>query len=50
MIPKNITEEKHVEEYLVSRQLLSQYKKAKISVLAGQHTGTYFKERHPKGC
>jgi hypothetical protein len=47
-IPANVFEEDGIEKFLTSRQLLSQYKKAKTYILAGHHSGVFLKERNPK--
>ncbi|MDD2871766.1 MAG: hypothetical protein PHS49_07300 [Candidatus Gracilibacteria bacterium] len=46
---KNILEEEGIYEYLLKRNLLSQYKKAKINILSKINTKSLFKERNPKG-
>ena len=45
---KNILEEEGIYEYLLKRNLLSQYKKAKINILSKINTKSFFKERNPK--
>ena len=47
-VPANLFEEEGIEKFLISRQLLSQYKKTKTYILAGHHTGVFLKERNPK--
>ncbi len=47
-IPASLFEEEGIEKFLISRQLLSQYKKAKNSIMTGHHTGAFLKERNPK--
>ena len=46
---RKILEKKEVLPYLKSRNLISQYKKAKDYLLAGAISQTRFKERNPKG-
>ena len=45
----NIFEDEWILEYLVKRNLLKQYKKAKINILNWLNTRNYFKQRNPKG-
>jgi len=47
---RGIFEKKEIFEYLESRNLLKQYKKAKSFVLQGNYINTAFKEKQPKGC
>ena len=45
----NVFEDEWILEYLVKRNLLKQYKKAKINILNWLNTRNYFKQRNPKG-
>ena len=46
---KRVLEEKDVVEYLKTRGLVNQYKKAKSYLLAGLNGNVRFKQRNPKG-
>ncbi len=46
----HISEESHILEYLQSRQLLFQYKRAKQKLLSWYSWKLDLKERKPKGC
>jgi hypothetical protein len=46
--PVSTEEEKGIVDFLSSRQLTNQYRKAKSNILAGYHTGVFLKERNPK--
>ena len=48
-IVKYVYEEKSVVAYLEARNLIKQYKKAEIYLLAGLNGQVRFKQRHPKG-
>jgi len=48
MYIKNIIEDEWIFEYLLSRNLIKQYKKAKINLKNSNNAKTYFKERMPK--
>ncbi|MBT3727612.1 hypothetical protein HOG21_08485 [bacterium] len=45
---RNILEDEKIEEYLLKRNLLKQYKKAKINILNKINSKNYFKEKNPK--
>lgn len=48
MIIENILERKDVVQYLLKRNLVAQYKKAKTYILSWEYQNTDFKERKPK--
>ncbi len=45
----NIFEDEWIFDFLQKRNLLIQYKKAKINILSWNNLKNYFKERNPKG-
>gem|GEM_PF-3143015 len=46
--PISIVEERDIVDFLNSRYLTNQYKKAKSHILAGYHAGVFIKKRNPK--
>lgn len=46
---KQVCEQKWVIDYLEARNLMGQYRKAKMYLLAGLNTTVKFKQKHPKG-